>query len=177
MPGFTGCKVAMHGQTCLCLLAGALLLARSLNAIGTVFYSLPTHLQRQSTRQWRSTPQALLDWKWVVIHSTLKCQCLLEWMWSLKYRIGFLRKVIGACSTNLWLLRILSWRLWANNTPTPVRNLVEPRVSETGSLDLNSGLCLTRAACWISICRRLAFHCGSWVLFFLPWAEEHRASL
>lgn len=45
MPGFTGCKAAMHGQTCLRLSAGALLLARSLNAIDSVLFVAPTLIQ------------------------------------------------------------------------------------------------------------------------------------
>lgn len=51
----------------------------------------------------------------------------------------------------------------ANKSPIPVLKLAEPMVSGRGRLDLNFSMCLTRAACWVSICRRLVLQdMGGW---------------
>lgn len=154
----------------LCLSAGAHLLA-SLNVIDAVFYSLYTHLKK-----WSGSEELHLRSNWTEneLFLLLWSANLLRWMWSLK--AAFLRKEIRACSTTLRQLRLLSWETlwWANKAP--VLNLVESRVSGRGDLDLSSGLCLTRTAWWIFMCR-LAFCCRKWELFFLPWDDEHRASL
>ena len=58
MPVSTGCKVAMRNQTCLCLSVGALLLARSLNAVDSGLFI--AHTLTRAKYKAVTTPQVQL---------------------------------------------------------------------------------------------------------------------
>lgn len=126
MPGFTGCQVATRSQISL-LISRCTVSSKKLKCYWCRVLFI-VHILKKMKWQWRATPCAQLDWKWVV-SSSLKCpsvglNVILKGHLSQKGDQGMQHKSVSVETLTLETF----W--WANKAP--VLNFVESRVSGRG---------------------------------------------